>query len=144
MKFLGALFLACLLSGGAAAYQGIMPDSETTTVQAGPLTVNLGDVLMKEKPEGAYLLWDAFPYRQSLKGKGEKALRDVVQGLVDGPLLARFPKASKVKADVVEYSERDNCGAPVWDKVTVLSRFEGKVVKKKARLKQTKGRTVVH
>ena len=121
---LGALLLCAPLSG--AASRGM-----TGTAQVEGLDVQLKDVIVTDKKAYAHLLWDAFPLRQSIagaakaQGKSDEQLRDaMVRALALTAVRARFPKALKVKIDVVEFSRRDEYGAPDWNSVKKLQHLE--------------------
>ena len=103
----------------------------TATVKAAGLVVKLSDLSISLKGDHVHLLFDAFPYRGQLQTDTAQArpLSPVVESLIAGPLLSRFPSAGLVKVDVVEFSQRDDYGAPRWDSIRRLAKFEASISK---------------
>ena len=93
-------------------------------LRIGAAEVKAADCLFTPKPAYVHVILDLFPYREALKASG-LGLTQVAQALADGPVAAKHPKAKAVKVALVEYPERDDYGAPRWDKVVVLGKFEG-------------------
>jgi hypothetical protein len=127
-----ALVLPLALAARHAA-AGARPLTPTVSVEG--LDVRLDDVIVKAKTGYAYLMWDAFPYRQAIsaaakvRGLDDAPYRDrVLQGLAK-TLLGRLAKRGvrKFKADAVEFPERDEYGAPRWASVRKLQHLEAEL-----------------
>jgi hypothetical protein len=134
---LKTLFTLCLLLGALAAgpLAADSPLDVTPTVKAGNLTVKLSDVLLTPKPGYVHMLFDAYPYRDDIPKDGmDQVLKTIAKDLVKDPLLVKFPKTTKVKADMVQFSQRDDYGAPRWDSVTKLAHYEISLKKGKVKI----------
>jgi hypothetical protein len=117
----------------------------TGTVEAGSLSIKAADVSLTLRPTYVHMLFDAFPYRDDLQVDSHKPkpLEPVVEALVQGFVLARLPGTKLVKVDVVEFTDRDSYGAPNWDVVKRLGRFEVKIRKHRISIKKLSGPDLV-
>jgi hypothetical protein len=99
------------------------------TTKISTLDVPLCQILVTQKPNYVHILWDAFPERAAIQAAGKSfSLKKAVLDLVLGPGLAAVPSSKTMKIDVTEFPERDDYGAPRWDKIQFLGRFEAKLV----------------
>lgn len=117
----------------------------TGTVQVGSLSIKAADVSLTLKPTYVHVLFDAFPYRDDLQvdTPRPKPLAPVVKALVEGFVLTRLPATKLVKVDVVEFPERDDYGAPRWDTVKRLGKFEVKISRRGLSVKRLSGPEIV-
>lgn len=92
----------------------------TPTVKAGGADIVPADFIITRKKGYVHLLWDAFPYR----GPAAPDVQAVVADLLAGPVAKKFPKAVKVKVDVVEFPDRDEYGAPRWESIRRVAAFQ--------------------
>jgi hypothetical protein len=103
----------------------------TPTVQVEDLSVRLDDVIVTPKKDYAHFLWDSFPYKAAItaaaKGQNqdEQAYREKVLKLLANAVVAlHAPKLRHIKADVVEFTERNEYGAPLWSSVKKIQHLE--------------------
>jgi hypothetical protein len=99
---------------------------------------------LQVEPEAGYtfIILDLFPYRGKLKTKSSaKDLKQMARDLVLGPGLAAQPAMKAFRVALVEYSQRDDYGAPVLTSIKPLASFEGSVdVKGELKFKAKKGK----
>jgi len=118
------LIFALLLAPALSRAGHAAPISLTSTVKAGGMLIAKADFIITDKKSYAHLLWDAFPYREQLKGQDQaKVFNLVVMDLLSGPLAKKLRGADKAKIDIVEFTERDNYGLPKWDSVKKLQKM---------------------
>ena len=148
MKRYAACLLLCLAGllphpaladGGAAA-------PVSGTAKGASLQIKAANLSLTQKAGYVYVLFDAFPYRDALKldTPNPAPLEPVVKTIAAGPVLARWPATKLVKMDVVEFSEKDDYGAPRWDSIKRLGKFEVKIAKHKFSVKRLSGPDIVH
>jgi hypothetical protein len=127
------LCLAFLLPIAARAQDGATNVSLPLTyaLKVGSLTIKSADVSLTQKTTYVHVLFDAFPYRDALRlDSPEPATLDpVVKALVEGIVLKRLPATKEAKVDVVEFLDRDEYGAPRWDSVKWVGKYEVKITK---------------
>lgn len=124
-----ALFFAG--SGLQAAQVGVGGDV-SGTVKVGGLEVGRDQILVTPKKGYVHIIWDAYPSQAAIKAAGaafklETAAKDLATGLG----VSADPKAKFVKVDIAEFPVRDDYGAPRWDKLAFLGRYEVKLKGKK-------------
>jgi hypothetical protein len=121
---LRGIILFCLVLGSNPVLAaGSQAQQLTWTTQVLDLTVMKADILASKKQGYGHVLWDAFPLREELKAK-PVSLSAAAQALALGPGLAKMPEATRFKIDIVEFPERDDYGAPRWESIKVLGKFE--------------------
>jgi hypothetical protein len=134
------LFLAFCLPHPVHAESGAanVSLSLTDTVKLGSLSIKAADVSLTQKTTYVHVLFDAFPYRDDLQldSPVPKHLEPVVKALVVGFVLKRLPATKLVKVDVVEFTERDEYGAPRWDTIKLLAKFEVKIQRHRLSIKR--------
>ena len=119
---------AILLSVFMLATGGVRADvTATASVQAGPLTLNLKDVIFTQKKGYVHVLLDAWPYAAQISAQGLSSLSSVAEALLSTEGMKRFPKEKNFKLDVVELSQRDDYGAPRWELVKLKERYKASV-----------------
>jgi hypothetical protein len=103
----------------------------TYTLKVGSLSIKSADVSLTMRDGYVHVLFDAFPYRNDLRvdTPSPKPLEPVVKALVKGFVLKRLPATKLAKVDVVELLDRDSYGAPRWDSVKWLGKYEVKISK---------------
>jgi hypothetical protein len=144
-------YTACLLLCLAWLTPHPIAAEDSATPAAGAakgaaLQIKPADLSLTQKAGYVYVLFDAFPYRDALKLDTPKPepLEPVLRGLASGPVLSRWPATKLVKVDVVEFSERDDYGAPRWDSIKRLGKFEVRITKHKISVKRLSGPDIVH
>jgi hypothetical protein len=103
----------------------------TYTLKVGSLSIKSADVSLTRRSTYVHVLFDAFPYRDALQmdSPNPKPLEPVVKALVKGFVLKSLPATKLAKVDVVELLDRDDYGAPRWDSVKWLGKYEVKITK---------------
>ncbi len=129
------MFAALALSVGLGA-QAAMYEPVTGTVKAGPLELSLDNVVFTQKTGYVHILFDAYPYADKIKSAGLKSLAPVVDVLLMKEAPKRFPKEKHFKLFVIELSQRDDYGAPRWEKMVIKEEYLGDV--KGGKVKVTK------
>jgi hypothetical protein len=100
------------------------------TLKISSLLVQEADLLVTPKNEYVHVIFDAYPYRSQIKKAGKGfAWRRAVKDLAETVVFKRNPQMSRAKIVIVEYSERDDYGAPVWETVQKLGEFEVRLQK---------------
>lgn len=134
--------IMALAMGLLAAQALAAPRPLTPTVKVEGLDLRLDDVIITPKAGYAHLLWDLFPYHDAVaaaakaKSQPEADFRAlVVKGLAQALVPAKAPKVKLVKADVVEFTERDEYGAPRWSSVKKVQKLQVTLEAPKAKAK---------
>jgi hypothetical protein len=121
------LALCLTLPAFLSAEGATSPEDVTSTVQFASLSVKEADLLFTPKAEYVHVIFDAFPYRAKIAALGKgTTLQQVAKELAQKVVFARYPTVKKSKIVIVEYSERDDYGAPVWESVVRLGEYEAK------------------
>ena len=120
------LVLALCLAGSAARAGGVEVGGDLSgTVQVGGLAVERSRILVTPKPGYVHLIWDAYADRAAIQAAGRAFhLQAAAVDLARTLGLQADPQATAFKVDVAEFPERDDYGAPRWDKLKFLGRFE--------------------
>lgn len=132
------MLVAAMLLFTTLAWSG--PEAQTTpvaVVKLAGLDVKSSDWTFTPKDGYVHAILDLIPYKEAMAKSGLKQEK-LAQALLDGPLAEKYPDAVKVKLVLLEYPERDNYGAPRWDKVKVVARYEASKKKKSFVLKAAK------
>ena len=133
--FLTAIF--CLAAGMAQAGGLVAGQDVTGTAMIAGIEVAKNQYLVTPKPGYVHLLWNAFPYQAAIKGAGKAfSFEAAATDLAKGPGLEASPKAKVFRVDLVEFPEKDNYGAPRWDKIQFLGKFEVTLKGKKWSIKK--------
>jgi len=119
----GLLVFVLIFGSKMALADTIQPSAVTWTTQVLSLTVMKADILASKKQGYGHVLWDAFPVKEQLKAE-PLSLSAAAEALALGPGLAKMPEATRFKVDIVEFPERDDYGAPRWESIRVLAKFE--------------------
>ena len=101
-----------------------MYQPRTGTVQAGPLTLSLDNVIFTQKQGYAHVLWDAYPSAKKIQDLGLANLSPVAAALLNRAGVL-FPREKEFKLDVVELPQRDDYGAPRWDQIVLKEKYKG-------------------
>lgn len=119
------LFLCAAPLAAAGPAGSDVGGAVTGTARVAGLDVPLDQVLVTPKPDHAHIIWDAFAERDAIRRAGKSfSLARAALDLAKGPGRAAAPKTSVFKVDIAEFPERDDYGAPRWDRMDFLGRYE--------------------
>ena len=120
--FLSLLCLLPLMVRGANAL--------TQTVQVAGVSILQDDFVLTAGKGYVHILLDTYRSRSVLDSAEKR--RALALGILNEQLGARFAKMKKAKIDVVQFTERNNYGAPDWSSLIKQERYEGSKDKKGA------------
>jgi hypothetical protein len=124
MKIWILAFVFCLCGSQVWGGDAQLGGDVTGTAQIAGLTVPLDQILATPKTGYVYIVWDSLAERAAIKRAGKAfSLAAAALDLAKTVGVLAGPAAGLFKVDVAEFPERDDYGAPRWDKMGFLSRF---------------------
>ena len=117
-----ALFLVLAPMGARAAL--------TPTVKVAGLEIGTDLISVKAEEGVVRVLVDLYPSQAARQKLGAQfKLKDLAKALLKGPVFKQQPKMGAFKLYLVEYSQRDDYGQPVYSSMKPLWQAEGKLSK---------------
>lgn len=126
-----ALMALLALAGRLPAVEMNNANKVTGTVELAGLRIERANISVTVDPSRARILADIFPNQKERLALGDKFdPQALALALVQGPGKAKDPKLKAFRVDIVEYSQRDDYGLPVFSSMKPFYSVKGKVDRK--------------